>query len=226
MTTAILFTGKVFKPYLNRLIEYTELLPYKFASVWNNENPEYLKLLADNNFILIINDIKTQELYQYQSASLFYGINFIKNYNIKFDYVLRTRFDILTKDYNKYIEFTKPLFQEKLTVLAGISTDTNYFLDIIVGGKLEDMCNFYTLIEKNHPLGGFIERILQEKYFNKSNLSKDDIYKLFNFSLDLCLKNGIEFIWYRPSHWYSRLLTSVPDLKVIEQYCRQSFILI
>jgi hypothetical protein len=62
-----------------------------------------------------------------------------------------------------------------------------------------------------------------ESYTNKINLTRDEIKDIFNFSLDTCIENSIEFIWYRSEGWKSPLRT-IPDMRIINEYCKDTFI--
>jgi hypothetical protein len=218
---AILFTGKIYSPALDLLIEQTKNVKYKFASIWENENPEYISKLSKNNFIIITSSIKQQELFTPQSITIVNGLNYIKKH--EFDFVLRTRFDVLSTDYVKYLELSCDLSPDKITVIAGIHTDPDgsYFLDIVVSGKTDNMCQFYIMQPVNDKR--YCEKFIIENYSKKTNLKKDDIKDIFNFSLSFCLVNSIEFIWYRNDSWKTNYIT-IPDMKVINEYCKSSFI--
>lgn len=47
------------------------------------------------------------------------------------------------------------------------------------------------------------------------------IKSAFTFSLETCIKNNIEFIWYRPANW-KMLNRTNPDMRVINEYCREA----
>ena len=138
-----------------------------------------------------------------------------------FDFVLKTRFDVLSFDYNKYIELIYKLYPNKITVISGIQTHTIYFLQILEYGNISDMCRFYTLQPINDRR--YAEKFLMETYSNKVNLTRNDISDIFNFSLTACIENNIEFIWHRPPNWKSPLRT-IPDMRVINEYCKDTFI--
>jgi len=141
--TAILFTGKINLLALDVLIEQTKNIENKFASIWENEKPEYIVKLSNNNFKIIYNDINQQKIYRPQFITVVNGLNYLKENG--YEYVLRTRLDIVSLDYSKYLNLVSELYPEKITVIAGIETSTTYFLDIIVSGKINEMCNFFTL---------------------------------------------------------------------------------
>jgi len=215
---AILITGNVCPEYLDALIENVNCIPYKIASIWENENPIYVEKLKSNGFLIVIS--KLHEQYESnipQLVPIKNGIEFAKN--LDFDYVLKTRFDIISNDYNKYLDITQ--CKDKIVLLSGIHTSELYFLDIVVSGPINEMAKFYSLQNKNDHR--FIEKFLLENYLNKENLTKDDIRKSFYFSLNICIDNSIEFVWRRSEAWKNELRT-IPNMKVINEYCKDTFI--
>jgi len=219
MKNAILFTGIIEPLTIDILIEQTKDIKNKYASIWQNENTEYIVKLTNNNFEIIYNDIKQQHIYKPQNITIFNGLNYLKEKG--YEYILRTRFDVVSPDYNKYLNLVSNLYFKNITVIAGIETSTIYFLDIIVSGKINDMLNFFKLQPINDDR--YYEKFFIESYSNKINLTKEEIKNVLNFSLNNCIDNNIEFIWYRPISWKSKLITW-PDMRVIKEYCKQSFI--
>ena len=218
--TAILFTGKILPESFSELVELTKNITYKVASIWENENTQYIETLIANNFTIIKNDLNQQKLFTCQFIPIVNGLKWIKDNG--FDYVLRTRFDVITSDYIKYLEIIKELNADKITVLSGIETGNEiYFLDIITYGNIKNMSRFYMFQSVDD--GRYIEKYLLENYSNKLNLTRNNINEILNFSLKACIDNNIEFIWYRPHSWSSPLVTT-PRMRVINEYCKQSFI--
>jgi hypothetical protein len=118
---AFLFTGKICPPVLDRLMEQTRYLPSKYASIWRNEPIEYIDKLTSAGFVILYNDV--QSCYpQLDTANR--GIQYLKKKG--YSYVLRTRFDILTPDYLRYMDLIDPT---RITVIMGIHTNLVYFLD-------------------------------------------------------------------------------------------------
>jgi hypothetical protein len=215
--TAILFTGLICPEMLDLLIAQTQNIQFKYASIWENENPEYILQLTENNFVVIKNNIKEMELYTPQFIPIVNGLKYIKDQ--EFDYVLKTRFDIASFNFLKYIEIIQNLYPEKITVIAGIQTDITYFIDIIVFGKISEMCSFYKLQEINDKQCP--EIFLIKNYLGKVNSRKEDLKNIFNFSLTKCIENNIEFIWSRSNKWKTPSRT-IPYMRVIKEYCTES----
>ncbi len=220
--SAILVTGKIYPECLHQFIEcYKHTTTLKFASIWDNEDTIYIQQLIDTGFIIIQNDIKQQEKFVPQFIPIVNGLNFIKEHHSNIEFVLRTRFDILSFDFDRYLEHTYHLYKEKITVLSGIHTNTVYFLQIIETGSIHEMLKLYglqSIHDKRFP-----EQFLLENYTNKSCLTRNEIKNVMHFSLDICVKHKIEFIWIRPAQWKSPIRT-IPDMKVINEYCRDYFI--
>jgi len=220
MKTAILFTGKIESLAFDILIEQTKDIKNKYASIWENEDIEYIVKLTNNNFKIIYNDVKQREIFKPQTITIFNGLNYLKDEG--YEYILRTRFDIVSPDYNKYLNLVSDLYTENITVIAGIHWSTNvYFLDIIVSGKIGDLLKIFKLQSINDDR--YYEKFFIENYSDKTNLTKEEIKNVLNFSLNICIDNNIEFIWYRPISWKSNSIT-YPDMRVIKEYCKSPFI--
>jgi hypothetical protein len=220
--TAVLFTGKIYPEYFNEFIECTSnIKEMKFASIWNDVPGEYIQKLSENNFIIITNNVFYQRYYTPQFIPIVNALEFIhKNYP-DIHFVLRTRFDILSYDYSKYLEKTKHLYTDKITVIAGVQTDKVYFLQIMECGNINDMRKMYALQDINDTR--YYEKFLMETYSGKTNLTKEEIKEIFHFSLNICIEHNIEFIWIRSEGWKNSLRT-IPRMKVIQEYCKDSFI--
>jgi hypothetical protein len=220
MKTAILFTGKIESLAFDILIEQTKDIKNKYASIWENEDIEYIVKLTNNNFKIIYNDVKQQEIFKPQTITIFNGLNYLKEEG--YEYILRTRFDIVSPDYNKYLNLVSNLYTENITVIAGIHWSTYvYFLDIIVSGKIGDLLKIFKLQSINDDR--YYEKFFIENYSDKTNLTEEEIKNVLNFSLNICIDNNIEFIWYRPISWKSNSIT-YPDMRVIKEYCKKPFI--
>lgn len=216
-TTAFLFTGIICKPFFHVFIASTEDIENKFASIWDNEDPAYIEALKEHNFTVILNDTKDQLIYVPQFVPIVNGINTIKQMGYK--YILKSRVDISSFDYMKYVDEVSTLDNNKITVIAGIETESDgiYFLDIIVFGRTDEMCKLYGLQVINDKR--FFEKFLIENYSGKQGLNKEDLKCYFNFSLDICKKHNIEFIWFR-SLIFKTDDTTIPYMRVINEYCK------
>ena len=213
--TIFLFTGKIYSDCFDNFIESTKnIQEIKIASVWDTENSVYVQELIDNNFRIVTNNSKEQDKYVPQFVPIVNGLQYIKeNYN-SIEYVLRTRFDILSYDFSKYLEKTRELYEDKITVISGIESTS--FLDIIECGKLDEMCKFYTLQLNSDKRGP--EEFILDNYLNGKHIREK-----INFSLNICIQHNIEFIWFRSQQWKTPLRT-IPNMRVIKEYCKDTFI--
>jgi hypothetical protein len=216
---AILFAGLIYPETFDRLLEQTKDIPHKFASIWENEDPSYVQRLIDNNFTIVTSEVKLQELYLPQFVPVVEGIKRIKDKG--YTHVLKTRFDVISPDYGKYMKLIKEAFTSKITVICGIQTCKNYFLQIMEYGHVDDMSRFYTLQPKEDTGIRYPEQFLMETYSGKRNLTKEDLNEIFNFSLPLCIEHKIDFIWYRPSHYWIAPNRSFPYMRVITEHCME-----
>ena len=223
---SFLFTGKIYPEYFERFIECTKEIQNKIASIWENEDNSYIEKLKENNFQIVINNLNEQELYTPQTITIYNGLNYAKENG--FEYTLRSRFDILSNDFLKYIEKTENLFKEKITVFCGVETSELYYSQLIIIGKINDMCRFHALQSINDSRAEFGEKFYLENYSNKTNLNKNDIKNILNFSLNICFENNIEFLWFRPEsyrqHPGGRIIRSIPDMKIINEWARDIYI--
>lgn len=218
--TAILFAGLIDAHHLDIVIASAiHIEAIKFASIWHNTDEKDIQKLIDNDFIIIKNNTNDQDLFRPQNITIVNALKFIKDNYKHIEYVLKTRFDIITSDYNTYLEKTRHLYN-KLTVISGIETDITYFLDIIVSGNIDVMTNFF----RNHPIHDkrAYEQFLLENYLNTTP-TKSDITSIMNFTLDICIKNNIEFLWIRGEGW-KYAMTTFPYMEVISKYCKNTFI--
>jgi hypothetical protein len=222
--TAILFTGLICSEHFDQFIECCSTIKeLKIASIWDSDdNDNFIQTLINNNFIIIRNSVLEQHIFKAQTVPIVNGMKFIKDNCKNIEYVLQTRFDVLTNDYSKYLEKTEHLYREKITVITGIDTDRIYVLNIMVCGKLNDMYKFFNNKQYLNDYRSN-EDFLLENYSKKTNLSKPDVSQICHFSLPVCIENNIEFIWIRSENWRNSFRT-IPFMKVIQEYCTDTFI--
>jgi len=212
--TVILVTGLVTPVYINDIIESHKNIDNKIISIWENTLPRHIEMLQANNFNVYLNKMEEEKTSNnLQLVPIVNGLLYAQKLGYK--YVLRTRTDVFSTDYKKYLEKTEHLYKEKITAFCGIETDVIYFLQICESGNINDMLKMYTLQTGNDRR--FTEKFLLENYCNKTNLTRDDIRKNMHFSIDICRQNNIEFYWYRDKRWhiYNR---SNPYMKVVSEY--------
>lgn len=213
MSTVILVAGKVLPQYIDALIEQLKPVEHKIASLWDDEDPVYVKRLIDNNFLVTTSDHNVKPGEIHQSIPIARGVQFANE--LGHACILRTRFDILCSNWTQYMRVAKPMYDERLTAICGIG---NYFLDWVVAGRTEDMCRTYTIMHSNPPT--HIELFLMDNYVGKRISSQDEIRAALHFTVNLCRQHGIEFTLFRKPDWAAPNRT-IPNMRVINEYCTE-----
>ena len=230
--TITIITGLLNEICVDHLINSYADVKHKLVSTWNNQENSLLNLLSENGFIIVLNEYpehKNTGNYQIiciQSALL-------KAYELNFKYVIRSRVDIFPNNQLKFINITRHLYIEKITVLSAVigSNPNDYvFLDFIVMGDINELLIFYSKLQEPYDTCN-IERFLLKTYFNQLNITIDLFNLKLNSCLKICEKNKIEFRWYRStqyntsiSHPFMATGISFPFIKLIGEYCKASFI--
>jgi len=229
--SAILFTGIIHAAYFDTILRQSASLDteniLKVACIWENEKSEYVQALNDHHFVVVKSALRDQEYYVPQFIPIVDGLEYLQKHYPEIEFVLRTRLDVISSDYGKYMNLIRDIYlknvenvENKITVITGIETHNVFFLDIIVGGRFSEMCLFYA----RQPRGdsSYPEKFLIENYSKKKKtFEKDDLREIFNFSLEQCKSRTVEFTCYR--EWDSPLWTR-PHVHIIQDYCRESFI--
>ena len=95
----------------------------------------FCKKLKKDNFIILLNDEESlkndQHKHNRQLLPIRNGI--LEAEKLGFKYVMRSRADVFSNDFDKYLMKTRSMYQNKLTAIAGINNVKAgvYFLDII-----------------------------------------------------------------------------------------------
>tara|TARA_B100001769_G_scaffold140739_1_gene110198 strand:+ start:489 stop:1175 length:687 start_codon:yes stop_codon:yes gene_type:complete len=224
--TIILITGQLNANFTDRLIESYKNVSNKLISTWKDTPSELIEKLKKDNFIILLNDEESlkndQHKHNRQLLPIRNGI--LEAEKLGFKYVMRTRTDIFSNDFDKYLMKTRSMYQNKLTAIAGINNVKAgvYFLDIIICGEISKMLSMFVLKAPNNKKA--YELYLIEMYTKKNKINAEELNQNFSFSLNTCLENEIEFIWVRDGKWKTPKRT-IPDMKVIKEYCDDNFIL-
>jgi len=135
-----------------------------------------------------------------------------------FRYIFHSRTDVFPLNYTKFINCIADLYESKLTVLYGLAHA--YILDIIVVGTIDNILKLYDTLQEPADIRD-PEIFLLENYYNKVNLSREDIKSDINFCLDRCNDNNIELIWYRNLNWSEVNTRTIPMMRVISEYSKE-----
>jgi hypothetical protein len=128
---------------------------------------------------------------------------------------------VFPRNHLKFLDVTRKLYVEKLTVLCGVAiNDYNYYLDIVVCGKLEDMLLFFNGYKE--PDDYRVEMFWLDQYANKRLTTKEEIKEWLTFAKQTCIEHDIEIIWYRPSD--IPFPRTIPYTKVLAEYCNAFFV--
>ena len=220
--TLILITGQLTHEFADKLIASYIGIKDKLISAWNNTDESILTKLKNHDFIILLNDDASlkndQHKHNRQLLPIRNGI--LEAKKLGYHYILKSRTDIFSKDFTKLLDTTRTLYQDKLMAITGIYTHTcgAYFLDILVCGSIDNMLKMFVIKQPNNKRA--FELYLLESYIGKtfSKLKKDEIKQYMTFCLEECKQNNIEFIWHRDKKWKTPKRT-IPDMKVIQEYC-------
>ena len=167
--TIILITGQLNANFTDRLIESYKNISNKLISTWKDTPSELIEKLKNDNFIILLNDEEylknDQHKHNRQLLPIRNGI--LEAEKLGFKYVMRTRTDIFSNDFDKYLMKTRSMYKDKLTFIAGIKNVKwgIYFLDIIVSGEISKMLSMFVIKEPKNKKA--YELYLIEMYTKK-----------------------------------------------------------
>lgn len=221
--TITIITGLLNDIFVPRLIYSYKDIPHKLISTWKDQDPALLSDLSENGFIIILNEYPEHKCStNYQVVPTKKGLEYALEQ--QFSYVCHTRTDVFLLNHRTFLNATRELYTEKITVICGIDTDIVYHLDIITVGHIYNLLKFYNALQEpddERP----VELFLLENYNESSNITRDTIKVNMHFCLDICRNNTIEIIWYRDEMWKDPSRT-IPNMRVISEYCNDSFIFV
>lgn len=223
--TVILITGQLTNEFTDRLIKCYSNIKDKLVSTWNYTDKDIIQKLKSNDFMVILIDDETikkdQHKHNRQLLPIRNGILEAKRLGYK--YVLKSRNDVFSNDFERFLTVTQHLYKEKIMAISGIFTKPAgaYFLDILVCGSVDNMLKMFVVKDPGNKRA--FEPYLIETYTNMKKLSKEQLKNHMAFCLEECKRNDIEFIWHRDKKWKTPKRT-IPDMKVIKEYCDDEFI--
>ena len=211
--TCFVITGLIEEEYIPSLIKSYEKISHKIISTWINQDENLIQILRTNGFIIVQDNCPIiNKQTNYQSKAIHNGC--LKAQELGYKYIIRLRTDMISSKSDTFVELLETKFfpNEKLVSFCGIETqDGIYFYDIMVAGLVSQMLEFFKneqSIEDNR----YIEKFLLESYLNKTDITRDDVRKIFNFCNVECHINRIEFFLIKY------------QLYIINEYCLYSFI--
>jgi len=204
-----------------------------------------LKKLEDAGFILVFNNlVEATKMYENynnkyykstiaQTMQIYNGL--VKAKELGYKYVIRCRTDISCEDdtmFNKFINETKYLFTEKLSVICGMSIGKYpYILDVIITGDINEMLLFFDCnYPKDSDKGLSTEHYWLREYFKKKYPDKPitltTIKEVFNYFLRDLQKHNIEFLWFRPKIYEKLQNKKIENaqVKIVKNYCMKGYV--
>jgi hypothetical protein len=227
--TVTIITGLIDSVDHNKmLIESYKNIKNKIISTWKTTSTDLIKQLEEAGFIIVLNNQPEIIVNKYPLQNPNYQLKTIYNALIKagdlgYKYICRMRTDVFPTNHLLFLDVTRDLYQDKLTVICGCDLGLGpFYLDIQVSGYLPEMVKMFNKLKSlddKRPS----EIYIIEEYTKKTNLSNADIKLYLNYCLDRCINNNIEMIWFHPNEGVNYQRT-VPYMKVINEYCKAFFI--
>jgi hypothetical protein len=222
--TVTIITGKLIERCIDHLICSYINVKHKIISTWKDQDSLLIEDLSKNGFTIILNDYpEHKNTVNYQITCIRAGL--LKAQEMGFKYAVRSRTDIFPNNQLKFIDITRNLYNEKITVIGGIKGEypnDDCILDLIVSGHINEMLIVYEKIQLPNDSRS-PEQFLLETYFNQDKIKINLLNTKLNSCLNLCKENKIEFTWYRILR-YNSIGLSFPYMKIIKEYCAASFI--
>lgn len=223
--TITIITGILTPMFVEKIIESYKDVKHKMISSWNSSIHSYkilIHALKSNGFKIVLSD------YPKYRCSANYQIVCVKNgikmaMELGYKYICRSRTDIFPLNHIKFLEVTRDLYIEKLTVLSGISLPNKiFFVDLIMCGSCEQISAMWSKLEGPEILYKNVELHILENYAKCEINTQEDVKKYLSFSKDRCIESNIEFIWYRPNG-INFFPTTSHYVKLISEYCNAPF---
>jgi hypothetical protein len=225
--TITIISGLLNDLFIEKLISSYKTVKHKMITTWNNTDIKFIEILQENGFFIVLSEYPIEKnTINFQSICMRNGI--LKAMELNYKYVCRSRTDIFPENHVKFLQVTRNLYQDKIMSLCGVELYMNnelltYYLDVILVGNIACMFKYYEKDDecsKNYFRN--CEQIMIENYANKNIISKEDIKQYMNFCKEVCSKENIEIIWYKPADW-ADYYRSIPYMKLIREYCNAFF---
>lgn len=210
-------TGLLKSEYILDLIKTYSGVENKIISTWKDQNVEYINLLKENGFLIVLNDLPKYDNHSFQQIQTIYQNTTIESGCMKalelgFEYVIRMRTDVTCNDIKLFRNILSEFDRSKISVFSAIDYGYSfYFLDLMLAGKISNILRMVSP-EVSNKDERFVEKIWMDNYTgeNITDLGKFKWY--FNTCLTDCRKNQLDFYWHNHSQF------------LISCYCNSSFI--
>lgn len=204
--TCVIITGLVLDEYVDSLIKTYEKVENKIVVTWKDQNPHLLNKLKNNGFIILQNDYPDKRCsVNYQTRSIYSGIMTAKE--LGFKYVIRMRTDVFCNNFLSLMKKIRHLYIKNFTCICGQGySNIDYFNDFCMASSIEDfMKMFYK--EQTEEDNRYPELFWMETYFDRVNITPQDLKQNFNYFIQILEDNDIKM------HWIKKKCDIVEDLK-------------
>jgi hypothetical protein len=212
--TAVIITGILCNHIqVSRLIVSYSNTKIKIISTWKETDSIYIETLLDENFLVILNEPPLYiTSYNLQHTCICSALLKVKELGIK--YTVRSRTDIFPNNYPLFVEKTRHLYKDKITVFNYVN---GHICDFVISGSTEEMMRFFS---KEQAIGDtrYPEKYMIETYSNKVDLNKEDFAQYVNYCLDVCRENGIEHYWLRAVGFPKEIMKNYPFIMIEYEY--------
>lgn len=173
----------------------------------------FIEQLLDEDFLVILNDPPPyMSSYNAQYTCICSALSKVKGLGMK--YTVRSRTDIFPNNYPLFLEKTRHLYEDKITVFTYFN---EHICDFVISGATDEMMRFFS---KEQPIGDtrYPEKYIIETYSNRVDLNKDDSAKYVNYCLDICRENGIKHYWLRSAGMPKEYTKNHPFIEIETEY--------
>jgi hypothetical protein len=211
---AILVTGKIEKRIIESVIESYSNIDNKILSTWDTEDMECIKQFEENGFQIVLTKppvmtTTTVNGTMMQLIPIASGVKYAKERG--YEYLMRSRTDIVSSDFLKYLDKTKHLYKDKLTALA---FNTKYIFEVFICGKIDEMVKFYKVPSETDMRTS--EEFLSEEYIGVIPVKEEDIRRKITETYNICKDNSMQFYWLRERRMYYHLNETIsPFVRLI-----------
>ena len=206
--TCIIITGLILDAYIDSLLFTYRDIKNKMIVTWKDQDNKLLQKLENNGFMIVLNDYPKKKCsVNYQTKNIYTGL--LKAKDMYFKYIIRMRTDVYSDDFLKFMGVIRHLYIEKFSCICGqgfkrgffngvdhISWNVNYFQDFCIAGPVDKIIPMF-IKEQSLEDHRFPEIFWLHTYFNKEDMTADEIKHAFNFFITLMETNKIIFYWIK-----------------------------
>ena len=176
-------------------------------STWNSEPYDNLIEIEKAGITLChseLPDIKGEWNCNLQCISVYNGVMCGKEKFPDADYFLKIRSDLIINNFEFFLKQVYKCVNENLSFLGYYkSKEKAYLLDYVIGGKYDDLINYFTPCTDSNCGLPFPEEFLQNRFYNGNPIYfKKQVYNLINIS-------SIKIYWIKQNKFITQLQPSI-----------------